>query len=64
MFKDWGVGCSSLVELGALSIQVQDDLPTQRKVRSMERLSRELVSVTQLEHDKNSENGTICDVNN
>ncbi|KAG0296532.1 hypothetical protein BGZ96_009235 [Linnemannia gamsii] len=43
MFKDWGVGCSSLVELGALSIQVQDDLPTQRKIRSMERLSRELL---------------------
>ncbi|KAG0074651.1 hypothetical protein BGZ90_010594 [Linnemannia elongata] len=43
MFKDWGVGCASLVELGALSIQVQDDLSTQRKVRSMERLSRELL---------------------
>ncbi|KAF8940813.1 hypothetical protein BGZ47_007591 [Haplosporangium gracile] len=43
MFKDWGVGCASVVELGALSIQVQDDLLTQRKVRSMERLSRELL---------------------
>ncbi|KAG9061752.1 hypothetical protein KI688_006903 [Linnemannia hyalina] len=43
MFKDWGVGCASLVELGALSIQVQDDLSTQRKIRSMERLSRELL---------------------
>lgn len=51
MFKDWGVGCASLVELGALSIQVQDDLSTQRKVRSMERLSRELVSATYSEHD-------------
>lgn len=52
MFKDWGVGCSSLVELGALSIQVQDDLPTRRKIRSMERLSRELVSATHLGHEK------------
>ncbi|KAK3838067.1 MAG: hypothetical protein J3R72DRAFT_449243 [Linnemannia gamsii] len=43
MFKDWGVGCASLVELGALSIQVQDDLSSQRKIRSMERLAEELL---------------------
>ncbi|KAF9114575.1 hypothetical protein BGX27_010458 [Mortierella sp. AM989] len=41
--KDWGVGCASLVELGAISIQVQDDLTSQRKVRSMETLTRELL---------------------
>ncbi|KAF9905560.1 hypothetical protein EC991_001590 [Linnemannia zychae] len=46
MFKDWGVGCASLIELGALSIQVQDDLSSQRKIRSMERLTKEL-----LQHD-------------
>ncbi|KAG0271906.1 hypothetical protein BGZ95_000223 [Linnemannia exigua] len=46
MLKDWGVGCASLVELGALSIQVQDDLSSQRKIRSMESLTKELVSAT------------------
>ncbi|KAF9096681.1 hypothetical protein BGX29_008468 [Mortierella sp. GBA35] len=43
MFKDWGIGCASLVELGALCVQVLDDLPNQRKIRSMERLANELL---------------------
>ncbi|KAF9182663.1 hypothetical protein BGZ51_004517 [Haplosporangium sp. Z 767] len=43
VFKDWGVACASLVELGSLCIQVMDDLSSQRKVRSMERLAKELL---------------------
>ncbi|KAG0051296.1 hypothetical protein BGZ83_003888 [Gryganskiella cystojenkinii] len=43
IFKDWGVACASLVELGAVSIQVQDDLVSKRRVRSMETLTRELL---------------------
>ncbi|KAI1315526.1 hypothetical protein EDD11_000707 [Mortierella claussenii] len=42
IMKDWGVGCVSLVELGVISFQLQDD-PTQRKVRSMEKLTKELL---------------------
>ena len=34
---------SSMVELGAISLQVQEDLSSQRSVRSMETLTRELV---------------------
>ncbi|KAF8974977.1 hypothetical protein BGZ46_009537 [Entomortierella lignicola] len=41
--RDWGVGCASLVELGVISLQVQDNLEKQRKVRSMDKLSRELL---------------------
>ncbi|ORZ28238.1 hypothetical protein BCR41DRAFT_418334 [Lobosporangium transversale] len=50
LMKDWGVGCASLVELGVLSFQLQPD-PSQRIVRSMTNLTREL-----LKHDvkKNS----------
>ncbi|KAG0263925.1 hypothetical protein BG011_007758 [Mortierella polycephala] len=43
LFKDWGIACASLVELGSLCIQVIDDPSSQRKVRSMERLARELL---------------------
>lgn len=46
LFKDWGVACSSMVELGAIAIQVQDDLSNPRIVRSMETLTRELVGST------------------
>ncbi|GJJ76448.1 hypothetical protein EMPS_08807 [Entomortierella parvispora] len=41
LFKDWGVACSSIVELGAVSNQLQDDLSDQRNVRSMDTLTRE-----------------------
>ncbi|KAF9281684.1 hypothetical protein BGZ68_006475 [Mortierella alpina] len=43
MLKDWGVGCASLVELGALYVQVADDLTSQRSVRSMASLTNELL---------------------
>ncbi|KAF8936337.1 hypothetical protein BGZ58_004293 [Dissophora ornata] len=43
IMKDWGVGCANLVELGALSLQVQDNLANQRKIRSMDRLAKELL---------------------
>ncbi|KAF9919703.1 hypothetical protein FBU30_010652 [Linnemannia zychae] len=43
LLKDWGVECASLVELGALSIQVQDNILEHRKIRSMGKLSRELL---------------------
>ncbi|KAF9579463.1 hypothetical protein BGW38_004260 [Lunasporangiospora selenospora] len=43
LFKDWGIHSAGLVELGALCIQVLDDLPSQRKVRSMESLTNDLL---------------------
>ncbi|KAF9345581.1 hypothetical protein BGX26_002973 [Mortierella sp. AD094] len=43
IMKDWGVGCASLVELGAIFIQVQEDLDNQRKIRSMAKLTKELL---------------------
>ncbi|CAO3574594.1 unnamed protein product [Mortierella alpina] len=43
MLKDWGVGCASLVELGALYVQVADDLSSQRRIRSMTSLACELL---------------------
>ncbi|KAF9027687.1 hypothetical protein BGZ52_002412 [Haplosporangium bisporale] len=43
LFKDWGVACASLVELGSLYIQVIDDLNNSRRVRSMDSLARELL---------------------
>ncbi|KAF9354568.1 hypothetical protein BGX34_010923 [Mortierella sp. NVP85] len=43
LMKDWGVKCTNLVELGALSIQVKDDLPDKRKIRSVDTLTRELM---------------------
>lgn len=43
LFKDWGVACASMVELGSLCIQVLDDLNNLRQVRSMDSLARELV---------------------
>ncbi|KAG0361297.1 hypothetical protein BG005_008726 [Podila minutissima] len=43
LFKDWGVACASMVELGSLCIQVLDDLNNCRRVRSMDSLSRELL---------------------
>ncbi|KAF9948582.1 hypothetical protein BGZ72_009512 [Mortierella alpina] len=43
MLKDWGVGCASLVELGALYVQVADDLTNQRRVRSMASLTNEVL---------------------
>ncbi|KAF9433695.1 hypothetical protein BGZ76_009105 [Entomortierella beljakovae] len=46
IMKDWGVGCANLVELGVLSVQVQDNLESTRKIRSMDTLSRELLGHT------------------
>ncbi|KAF9936897.1 hypothetical protein BGZ67_001914 [Mortierella alpina] len=43
MLKDWGVGCASLIELGALYVQVADDLSSQRRVRSMASLANQLL---------------------
>ncbi|KAF9992559.1 hypothetical protein BGZ65_012094 [Modicella reniformis] len=43
LMKDWGIRCASLVELGAISIQTMDDQSNQRKIRSMDRLARELL---------------------
>ncbi|KAG0341383.1 hypothetical protein BG000_009296 [Podila horticola] len=43
LFKDWGVACASMVELGSLCIQVLDDLNNLRQVRSMDSLARELL---------------------
>ncbi|KAF9575189.1 hypothetical protein EC968_004125 [Mortierella alpina] len=43
MLKDWGVGCASLVELGALYVQVADDLSNQRRIRSMASLTSQLL---------------------
>ncbi|KAG0353991.1 hypothetical protein BGZ54_001905 [Gamsiella multidivaricata] len=43
IMKDWDVGCTSLVELGALYVQTMEDLPNQRKIRSMDSLARELL---------------------
>ncbi|KAG0086466.1 hypothetical protein BGZ92_008109 [Podila epicladia] len=43
LFKDWGVACASMVELGSLCIQVLDDLNNSRQVRSMDSLARELL---------------------
>ncbi|KAF9420907.1 hypothetical protein BGZ94_008983 [Podila epigama] len=44
LFKDWGICCSSLVELGALCRQVVDGLINPgRSVRSMDSLARDLL---------------------
>ncbi|KAF9994867.1 hypothetical protein BGZ80_000871 [Entomortierella chlamydospora] len=43
IMRDWGVGCASLVELGAIFIQVKEDLDNQRKIRSMAKLTKELL---------------------
>ncbi|KAG0019809.1 hypothetical protein BGZ81_009599 [Podila clonocystis] len=43
LFKDWGVACASMVELGSLCTQVLDDLNNSRQIRSMDSLVRELL---------------------
>ncbi|KAF9971156.1 hypothetical protein BGZ73_005939 [Actinomortierella ambigua] len=43
LWKDWGIASASLVELGALCIQVMGDLENRRKVRSMTTLAEELL---------------------
>ncbi|KAG0270682.1 hypothetical protein DFQ27_000032 [Actinomortierella ambigua] len=43
LWRDWGVASTSLVELGALCIQVMGELDNRRKVRSMTALAEELL---------------------